>query len=156
MSILLDWCQQLQNTWVGTSIRESTLVFPVLEGSHLLGLALMMAPVVMYDLRLVGLLRRNAQSVIDNRDASDAVARRRVATDLAAVRRELDCVVKKIPHDRLDPPGVDVDEHRRPRQANVEIARFVCCPMLRRSLPNASLRTRGVCFIKRRHLVKRP
>ncbi len=56
MSILLDWCTLLQNSWVGTAIRESTLVFPVLEGSHLLGLALMMAPVIMYDLRLTGLL----------------------------------------------------------------------------------------------------
>jgi len=54
MSILLDWCTQLQNTQIGTSIRESTLMFPILEGSHLLGLALMMAPVIMYDLRLVG------------------------------------------------------------------------------------------------------
>jgi hypothetical protein len=56
MSILLDWCTQLQNTQIGTGIRESTLVFPILEGSHLLGLALMMAPVIMYDLRLVGAL----------------------------------------------------------------------------------------------------
>jgi hypothetical protein len=33
-----------------------------------------------------------------------------------------------------------------PRQANVEIAPICCCPMLRRSLPNASLRTRGACL----------
>ena len=56
MFFLLGFCQWLQETWVSVSIRESTLVFPILEGSHLLGLALMMAPVMMYDLRLAGLL----------------------------------------------------------------------------------------------------
>ena len=56
MGELLVFCKWLDHTVVGTAIRESTLVFPVLEGSHLLGLALMMAPVIMYDLRLTGLL----------------------------------------------------------------------------------------------------
>lgn len=56
MFSILGFCQWLQDTSIGTQIRESTLVFPVLEGSHLLGLALMMAPVMMYDLRLVGLM----------------------------------------------------------------------------------------------------
>src|SRR5271163_2786349 len=48
----------LQNTPVSTQIRESTLLFPVLEGTHLLALAFTMAPVMMYDLRLIGLLWR--------------------------------------------------------------------------------------------------
>lgn len=56
MLAILAFCQWLQDTQIGTSIRESTLMFPILEGSHLLGLALMMAPVMMYDLRLTGLL----------------------------------------------------------------------------------------------------
>jgi hypothetical protein len=56
MPFLLGWCQWLQNTSIGTQIRESILVFPILEGTHLLGLAFMMAPVMMYDLRLMGVL----------------------------------------------------------------------------------------------------
>jgi hypothetical protein len=56
MFSILGFCQWLQDTSIGTQIRESTLTFPVLEGSHLLGLALMMAPVMMYDLRLLGIL----------------------------------------------------------------------------------------------------
>jgi len=59
MFSILGFCQWLQDTSIGTQIRESTLVFPVLEGSHLLGLALMMAPTMMYDLRLVGALWTN-------------------------------------------------------------------------------------------------
>jgi hypothetical protein len=51
---VLDLCQWLQDTSISTSLRESTTVWPVLEGSHLLGMALMMAPVMMYDLRLIG------------------------------------------------------------------------------------------------------
>ena len=59
MSAILAFCTWLQDTSIGTSIRESTLMFPILEGTHLLGLAFMMAPVLMYDLRLTGLLWRS-------------------------------------------------------------------------------------------------
>jgi hypothetical protein len=59
MSFLLQFCQWLQQTSIGTQIRESELVFPIIEGTHLLSLALMMAPVIMYDLRLIGVLWRN-------------------------------------------------------------------------------------------------
>jgi hypothetical protein len=51
---LLDLCQWLQDTSISTALRESTTLWPVLEGSHLLGMALMMAPVMMYDFRLIG------------------------------------------------------------------------------------------------------
>ena len=50
---LLHW---IESTQLSTSIRESILVFPIIEGIHLLGLALMMAPVMMFDLRLVGVI----------------------------------------------------------------------------------------------------
>jgi len=53
---LLDICQSLQDMGPATALRESQFMFPVIEGSHLLGLALMMAPVLMFDLRLLGLL----------------------------------------------------------------------------------------------------
>ncbi len=54
MSVLV-WCQWLQEGSISTAIRESTTFWPVLEGSHLLGMALMMAPVMMYDFRLIGI-----------------------------------------------------------------------------------------------------
>jgi hypothetical protein len=50
---LLEW---MQNTPSSTAIRESVYVFPILEGTHLLGLALMMAPILMFDLRLIGVI----------------------------------------------------------------------------------------------------
>ena len=53
---LLSVLQWVQATDSSTAIRESLYVFPVLEGIHLLGLALMMAPVIMFDLRLVGVI----------------------------------------------------------------------------------------------------
>ncbi len=54
MPALLQFCQWLQDGQISTAIRESTAFWPVLEGSHLLGMALMMAPVMMYDFRLIG------------------------------------------------------------------------------------------------------
>jgi hypothetical protein len=51
---ILTWCQWLQETPISTAIRESTSFWPILEGTHLLGMALMMAPVMMYDFRLIG------------------------------------------------------------------------------------------------------
>src|ERR1700723_3582676 len=45
---ILDICQTLQDMGPATSLRESQFMFPLLEGSHLLGLALMMAPVLMF------------------------------------------------------------------------------------------------------------
>ena len=39
-----------------TALRESQLMFPIIEGVHLLGIALMMAPILMFDLRLTGAL----------------------------------------------------------------------------------------------------
>jgi hypothetical protein len=59
MSALLQFCQWLQDTPISTAIRESTSFWPVLEGSHLLGMALMMAPVMMYDFRLIGVKWKN-------------------------------------------------------------------------------------------------
>lgn len=52
-------CEALQNTQFGTYIRESTIAFPVIEGSHLLGLAAMLGPTLAFDLRLTGLAWRN-------------------------------------------------------------------------------------------------
>jgi len=51
---ILEICQWLQNLGWATQIRESIMVFPVLEGSHLLGIAVMLAPTFLLDLRLLG------------------------------------------------------------------------------------------------------
>src|ERR1700687_1328390 len=65
----------------------------------------------------VHLLWGDAEAVIDDSDTRDALAHARVAADLTAMWREFDRVVEEIPHDRLDPPPVDIDEHAAVRQA---------------------------------------
>ena len=53
---ILEMCVWLQDTPIGTSIRESTLMFPVLEGSHLLGLGISVGVIMISDLRLFGVI----------------------------------------------------------------------------------------------------
>jgi hypothetical protein len=53
---IIEMCQWLQDTSIGTSIRESTWVFPILEGTHLLMIALSVGTLLVVDLRLAGLL----------------------------------------------------------------------------------------------------
>ena len=53
---ILETCQWLQDMPLATALRESQYMFPVIEGTHLLGMALMMGPVMMLDLRLAGVL----------------------------------------------------------------------------------------------------
>ena len=52
---ILKWIQETQ---LGTSIRESTWVFPIILGFHSLGLSLSVGTVLWFDLRLVGLKLR--------------------------------------------------------------------------------------------------
>ncbi len=54
MSLLpfFEWCE---STAVGTAIRDSLWLFPVIECIHLLGLALIGGAVLVVDLRLLGL-----------------------------------------------------------------------------------------------------
>jgi hypothetical protein len=52
---LLTFCQWLQDVPVATALRESTLMFPVVEGSHLLGLGLSVGTSAIADLRLLGI-----------------------------------------------------------------------------------------------------
>ena len=56
---LLELCQWIQDTQVGTAIRESLLVFPIIEGTHVLGLGLSVGTVIWFDLRLMGILMRD-------------------------------------------------------------------------------------------------
>ena len=60
---LLEWCRWLQDTPIGAGIRESAFTYPLLEGSHVMGLALSVGTVMWFDLRLLGLtMRRDSVS----------------------------------------------------------------------------------------------
>ena len=67
MSILpvLDW---LQNTGWATSLKESTLVFPLVEGSHLLALSFSVGMVMVFDLRLLRVCLRNKPAALVMRE----------------------------------------------------------------------------------------
>jgi hypothetical protein len=51
---LLSICQALQDSFIGTSIRESVWVFPSIETVHVLALALSVGTIILLDLRLIG------------------------------------------------------------------------------------------------------
>jgi len=55
---LLSICQWLQNTELGTSLRESTYLFPIVETTHVLGLSLSVGLLLVTDLRLTGIVMR--------------------------------------------------------------------------------------------------
>jgi len=57
---LFNICQALQDSAVGTSIRESLWTFPVIETIHILALALSVGMIIMLDLRLIGAGMRHA------------------------------------------------------------------------------------------------
>jgi hypothetical protein len=63
--MVLEWCQWLQDTGLATSIRESGYTYPIVEGSHVMALALSVGAVMWFDLRLLGLtMRRDAVSSV--------------------------------------------------------------------------------------------
>ena len=51
---LYDICVWIHNTSIGTAIRESTLMFPVIEGTHLLAMGASAGIIAFSDLRLLG------------------------------------------------------------------------------------------------------
>ncbi|MGA2553141.1 MAG: DUF6644 family protein [Burkholderiaceae bacterium] len=53
--MLEHFCQWLYDSSVGTGIRESIWVFPIIETIHVLGIALLVGTVAILDLRLLGL-----------------------------------------------------------------------------------------------------
>jgi hypothetical protein len=55
---LLELCQWLQDTSWATGVRESGYTYPLVEGSHVMGLALSVGSVLWFDLRLLGLTMR--------------------------------------------------------------------------------------------------
>jgi len=56
MMSLLEMAQWLQETPVSISIRESILMFPLLEGGHLLGISISAGTIAISDLRMMGLI----------------------------------------------------------------------------------------------------
>ena len=57
---LYEFCVWLYDSNFGTSLRESQLMFPIIEGIHVLGLAASVGAIVLLDLRLTGLGIRSA------------------------------------------------------------------------------------------------
>jgi hypothetical protein len=51
-------CQWLNDSSVGTAIRESDYLFPVIETVHVLAIALLVGTVAILDLRLLGLMMK--------------------------------------------------------------------------------------------------
>ncbi len=52
---LLQFCQWLNDTGPATALRESTVMFPIVESIHTLGITLLAGTVAIVDLRLLGL-----------------------------------------------------------------------------------------------------
>ncbi len=55
MSSLLTLCHWLQHTAFSQSVLQSSLVFPLIEGTHILALSISVGLVMVLDLRLLGL-----------------------------------------------------------------------------------------------------
>ena len=53
-----SWCSWLEQTGVGSAIRQSLWLFPVIETVHLLGMAALVATITVFDLRLIGWVMR--------------------------------------------------------------------------------------------------
>ncbi len=55
---ILSMCQWLQDTNIGTSIRESIWVFPIIETTHVLALSISVGLLLVSDLRLMGYIMK--------------------------------------------------------------------------------------------------
>jgi len=55
---IIEICQWAQDTEIATSLRTSQFAFPLIEGSHVLALAISVGIVMFLDLRLLGLVFR--------------------------------------------------------------------------------------------------
>ena len=58
---MLEFCQWLDQSSVGTTIRQSLWLFPAIETVHLLGMAALVGAISMLDLRLLGWALRQRQ-----------------------------------------------------------------------------------------------
>jgi hypothetical protein len=60
---LLPFFEWIQDTAIGTSIRESIFVFPIVETIHVIGLALSVGLILITDLRLTGIVMAGERPV---------------------------------------------------------------------------------------------
>lgn len=58
MNAVYELCQWLNNTDISVAIRESTLMFPLIEGTHLLAIGVSAGTIALTDLRLLGLVMK--------------------------------------------------------------------------------------------------
>ena len=56
---ILEMCQWLQDTNIGTSLRESIWMFPIVESTHVLALSISVGTLFWMDLRLTGKFMKN-------------------------------------------------------------------------------------------------
>jgi hypothetical protein len=65
---LFGWCQWLEHSTPAIAISESTWLFPLIEGSHILALPLSVGMIVLFDLRLLGVAFRGgaASSILND------------------------------------------------------------------------------------------
>src|SRR6202045_3810871 len=59
MHLIFVICQWLEHTSIGTAIRESLWLFPVIETVHIFGIILLVGGTSILDLRLMGLTFRD-------------------------------------------------------------------------------------------------
>jgi hypothetical protein len=57
-NVMMHVCQWVNDSRLGTSIRGSIWVFPIIETVHVLGITLVAGTVAIFDLRLLGLLMK--------------------------------------------------------------------------------------------------
>ena len=60
---LLPLFQWIQDSTIGTAIRDSLIVFPIIETAHVVGLALSVGLILITDLRLIGVLMPDIRPV---------------------------------------------------------------------------------------------
>lgn len=53
-----EWAAALEATWLGVVMRQSAWAYPAANLLHLLGLTLLIGPILLFDLRVMGLGRR--------------------------------------------------------------------------------------------------
>jgi hypothetical protein len=59
MQLIFVICQWLEQTSIGTTIRESLWLFPIIETAHIFGIILLVGATSILDLRLMGLAFRD-------------------------------------------------------------------------------------------------
>ena len=52
--MIIEFLQLLHDSQLGTALRESYFAFPIVEGIHLIGLAVSIGLIAFTDLRLIG------------------------------------------------------------------------------------------------------